>query len=774
MSSVKSAYDAVSGGFMSLGTQAAFAAESLGSWLVTNTTGYLNSLGGSMMANSGAIGSFTSGAAGIGAGIMAGEFISGGRSVVGGNSLFTTGGGAAAGAALGTFVFPGVGTAIGGLVGGIVGGVVNAAFGSGAKKTTGASIQGTWTPEGIVDPRAFTSWEKKGGWFGGGGSGRDYSPINAELQTFMDDAVKSVGAAAKGYAEVLGLSTEALADATHFFIIPANSAEEVSKYLEKELKNYSNQLAETLLVGTDFARANESAIDTLARLATSINTVNGVFDALGFKLYETSLAGADAANVLVELLGGFDSFSQTLEFYYQNFYTDAERTAKATENLRKAFSLINVEMPQTNQGFRALVESAQAAGNDVLLANLLKLAPAFMQISEAANISLQAINKAFQDLNSSVEAERSAALSRITNSYNLLVSGINQQISALETTKQIAEENVNSIKSVFDLLTSEIIKLRGNVRGQSGLSAMAFISNAALTAQTTGYLPDEGELGSAIATVTASLGSQNFASQLEMRKANLAFAGKLEILRGVAGTQLSVAERQLMSARDQITLLQKSLDQAKIQFDLDVERTNSYYNKIIEKAQSQIDTLDGISTATLSLNDALNNLAESISALAAIQTPPPILDTSSGTSPSDPIAGLYSSILGRDPDPVGYAYWSGALNAGASISDIANSFANSPEAQGMQSFANGGYYSGGLAMVGEQGPELINFANPGMVYNAAQTSSLMTSDVSEEIRGLRQDNKEQARAMVQLQTRMNRIFDRWDGDGLPETRLETA
>ena len=77
-------------------------------------------------------------------------------------------------------------------------------------------------------------------------------------------------------------------------------------------------------------------------------------------------------------------------------------------------------------------------------------------------------------------------------------------------------------------------------------------------------------------------------------------------------------------------------------------------------------------------------------------------------------------------------------------------------------------------MVGEQGPELINFANPGMVYNAAQTSSLMTSDVSEEIRGLRQDNKEQARAMVQLQTRMNRIFDRWDGDGLPETRLETA
>ena len=144
------------------------------------------------------------------------------------------------------------------------------------------------------------------------------------------------------------------------------------------------------------------------------------------------------------------------------------------------------------------------------------------------------------------------------------------------------------------------------------------------------------------------------------------------------------------------------------------------------------------------------------------------------SSSSDPIAALYNSILGRDPDPVGYAYWSGALNSGASISDIANSFANSPEAQSMPKFANGGYYSGGLAMVGEQGPELINFDKPGMVYNSAQSGNLISSGISEEIRGLRQDNQEQARAMVQLQTRMTRLLERWDGDGLPEERVVTA
>ena len=43
-------------------------------------------------------------------------------------------------------------------------------------------------------------------------------------------------------------------------------------------------------------------------------------------------------------------------------------------------------------------------------------------------------------------------------------------------------------------------------------------------------------------------------------------------------------------------------------------------------------------------------------------------------------------------------------------------------------YAAGGQYPGGLAMVGEQGPEIINFRNPGMIYTAAQTQNLMKQD----------------------------------------------
>jgi hypothetical protein len=42
-------------------------------------------------------------------------------------------------------------------------------------------------------------------------------------------------------------------------------------------------------------------------------------------------------------------------------------------------------------------------------------------------------------------------------------------------------------------------------------------------------------------------------------------------------------------------------------------------------------------------------------------------------------------------------------------------------------YAKGGYATPGMALVGEQGPELINFAQPGQVYTAGQTQSILAS-----------------------------------------------
>jgi len=92
---------------------------------------------------------------------------------------------------------------------------------------------------------------------------------------------------------------------------------------------------------------------------------------------------------------------------------------------------------------------------------------------------------------------------------------------------------------------------------------------------------------------------------------------------------------------------------------------------------------------------------------------------------------------------------------------------------GVPGYATGGAYGGGLALVGEQGPELINFQNPGMVYNAAQSANLLSGggEVANEIRMLRQEVnylRAETRATATNTGKTTRILERvtLDGDAL--------
>ena len=63
----------------------------------------------------------------------------------------------------------------------------------------------------------------------------------------------------------------------------------------------------------------------------------------------------------------------------------------------------------------------------------------------------------------------------------------------------------------------------------------------------------------------------------------------------------------------------------------------------------------------------------------------------------------------------------------------------------LEGFARGGIASG-WAMVGEEGPELVNFTNPGRVYSANDTQMMMGNQSNgallEEIRNLRMEVQE--------------------------------
>lgn len=85
-------------------------------------------------------------------------------------------------------------------------------------------------------------------------------------------------------------------------------------------------------------------------------------------------------------------------------------------------------------------------------------------------------------------------------------------------------------------------------------------------------------------------------------------------------------------------------------------------------------------------------------------------------------------------------------------------------------FAAGGLYQGGLALVGEKGPELINFNSPGMITNASSTASMLNGGsglqdlvirLNDNIEGLRHE----VRADVSHNANTSKLLTRLVQDG---------
>jgi hypothetical protein len=85
-------------------------------------------------------------------------------------------------------------------------------------------------------------------------------------------------------------------------------------------------------------------------------------------------------------------------------------------------------------------------------------------------------------------------------------------------------------------------------------------------------------------------------------------------------------------------------------------------------------------------------------------------------------------------------------------------------------FANGGFHSGGLRIVGENGPE-IEATGPSRIYNSNQLSNAFGGNATAaEVRAMRDELR---LAMYQIAKNTGKSYDlmnRWDGDGLPPER----
>ncbi|WRH62031.1 MAG: tape measure protein [Fuscovulum sp.] len=471
-----------------------------------------------------------------------------------------------------------------------------------------------------------------------------------------------------------------------------------------------------------FQREGETAGQTLQRLSDAIGAVNGSLQFLGKTMFDVSIAGADMASQLVDAFGGVEALQSATQSYFQNFYSEAEQLALRTDALGRSFAALGVAMPATMQQFRALVEAQDLtteAGRK-LYAGLLSVSGEFAAVTNAVNQALQsAVDQARNGLQSAVTAEQSA---------------INAQIQALQTQRREAEEGLaiaerlrRSARDVLGL-NEELVE----IQRQSALRQLR-------TMLETGRI-DRGRIDNLVSSATSF--GDTFKTREDMLREQVKTASLLEAL-GVQ--QENEAMRQMLAIEEQIFLAEQQIEAL---------------DKLLVSNGIVNNSVLSVASAVSQLSGAINALAAAQSAAAAsapVAVGSPTFQQAVNeitANPSAPVTqqqaqAILGGQIGSYADPAAAAAFQAQSSA---------SLAAWVASLGIPSFADGGMHSGGIALVGERGPEFVNMG-PSRVFNAEQTQRMLGGGNADEVKALRaemQKNNEYMRELVKINLKQER------------------
>lgn len=489
------------------------------------------------------------------------------------------------------------------------------------------------------------------------------------------------------------------------------------------------------------------------------------------QLFAGGLNGNNVSRDMVRGAGGLDALKTGSQAFFDNFLSEAQQQASKVNALKVEFAAMNLTLPTTKQGYVALVKQMDngTASGDKLVGKLLSLSGAFSEVAESAKeVALSSVDAAFDRLKRSVDAQKEA-LNKIYD----------EQLKALQEQRDSASTSLKNIQSVFDMLNSALKTAQPLARGaaQEILRAALAFSNAG------GSLVNYAGLDDALQAV-AKPSEQMFSTLVDYKRDQQITANTIAALRGNAKSQVSVAQMTLDAINASITTLDKNHleDIAKL-------------DAIITSAQSQVDAIHGVDNSVMSVEAAVQALAAALTSAKSVVAP---------ADNANAVSGLYQSILGRNPDAEGGAYWAGQVNSGSqtlsqvsdaltagkpindavmsSYKNMAGKTGSQIDEEGLKYWTSRAYEVGVAQMQQEfkgavdgshaDGLDFVpkdnyraNLHKGERVLTAKQTKD--ADSVAAEIRQLREEMQAQALALIQASAETAKILRKFDNDGLP-------
>jgi hypothetical protein len=172
--------------------------------------------------------------------------------------------------------------------------------------------------------------------------------------------------------------------------------------------------AKTMLSGV----ASDASLEDLAKVVQQINQTQQALGAMRSQLTGFASLSETAVSALMAASGGIDKLFASASSYYDAFYTEAEKNRTVNEQIAKQLAAVNLQMPATKEGFRALVEAQMRLGD---------------QGAESVSVLL-GVGAAFAQLHPDVAAatkDLSSYRSALTDAYNAESEAVKQTISRM-------------------------------------------------------------------------------------------------------------------------------------------------------------------------------------------------------------------------------------------------------------------------------------------------------------------------------------------------------
>lgn len=665
---------------------------------------------------------------------------------------------------------------------------------------TGISISGSvgGLAEGTGNLSQYESGSvtKKGGWFRSDKTTpfKNVTDLSKSVKDSLALTFSNIKTGLVLAGTAIGLGAEELTEKIN--AIPINVEIELRNLKGKELEEaVSAVLSATMDMITEkaleivkpYQKMGEGLAETAFRVANTSRVIDLQLLSIGKVFGEVGLSSLEARMALVELSGGLEEFTSNADFFKQNFLSEAERLVPIQKAVTDELARLKLASIDSREKFKDLVLSLDLSkeSNQELYVALMKLQKGFAEVykeveslalsaEDLAEAKLEQLSRVMELLGDKIGVTTAQRAKEIKSMDARLVP-MQKWIYALEDEADAREALTSAYESEASSRQSSIDKLKESKKTIDDFSKSLTMGTQSPLTPGEKYSIARKEVESlwlALSDVsTTKEDKETIASKLPGAITSLLDLSKvfnasseayqndynysktiLEYTSASIENQISLEEKSFKELQSQVSALGVlndtaiSIETAIIQMKLAIEKSNEAQLLTGPEATAQFVKSIYNSTPGLSASDTAGQEYWN----SAITNKVVTASEAQGMITKEAMVRnwyLKHPDIKAEGDAASVAYWIKAINTSNDVKGTKALFAESvardynKPLRKIEAFKNGGDASG-LAIVGEEGPELADFRNPARIYSNGNSGNILAEfgkEMAKEILELRKE-----------------------------------